>query len=114
MNVMVSVFLFGKPAWEIEDLEGGELTPELIEQIRNTGDKIKNNLDQTAGVLTMLLRNGWSGSGGLYDVNLYKHATLEEAQRELTGLGISPAEVNLMEEDDEDGDEGLAPGATTT
>ncbi len=111
MGVTLSVFLFGKPAWEIEDLEGGELTPELIDQIRNTGDKIKNSLDQTASVLTKLLRNGWSGSGGLYDVDMHKDVTLDEAQRELITLGIDPTEVNLMEEDDEDGDEDLVPGA---
>ncbi len=102
MAVTLSVFLFGKPAWEIEDLEGGELTPELINQIKNTGDKIKNGLDQTAGVLTKLLTNGWNGSGGLYDVNLYKDITLEEARRELTKLGIDPDDANLMEDEDED------------
>jgi hypothetical protein len=99
---MVSVFLFGKPAWEIENLEGGELTTELIDQIRNAGDEIKNSLDQTAGILTKLLRNGWSGSGGLYDVNLYKDTTLEEARRELTELGMDPELVNLMEDEGED------------
>ena len=102
MTVEVSVFLFGKPAWEIEDLEGGELTPELINQIRNTGNEIKNSLDQTADVLTKLLRNGWSGSGALYDVNLYKDITLDEAQGELTQLGIDPEVVNLMEGEDEE------------
>ena len=102
MTVGVSVFLFGKPAWEIEDLEGGDLTPELIDQIRNTGAEIKSSLDQTADVLTKLLRSGWSGSGGLYDVNLYKGITLKEAQEELTKLGINPELVNLMEEEDEE------------
>jgi hypothetical protein len=102
MGVMVSIFLFGKPAWEIESLEGGELTTELIGQIRNAGTEIKNSLDQTAGILAKLLRNGWSGSGGLYDVNLYKDTTLEEARRELMELGLDPELASLMEDEDDD------------
>ncbi len=102
------VFLFGKPAWEMENFQGGELTPELIDQIRDTGKEIDNRLDQTAELLTKLLGNGWSGSGALYDVHMYKDVTLVEAQVELTALGIDPKEVSLMEED-EDGDDDLAP-----
>ncbi len=102
MGVSMIIFLFGKPAWEIRSLEGGQLTPELIDQIRNAGNEIKNSLEQTADVLTKLLKNGWSGEGGLYDVNLYKDTTLEEVQRELTRLGIDQELVNLMEEEEEE------------
>jgi len=37
MKVEVSIYLFGKPAWEIEDFEGGELDEALIEKIRKKG-----------------------------------------------------------------------------
>ena len=107
MTVRAWIFLFGKPAWEIDELEGGEVTQELIEQIRKMGDEIRQNLIWVAEVLTKLLKLGWSGSGGLYDVMLYKDVTLKEAERELAELNINTEQLNLEEEEDEDDDEDL-------
>ncbi len=79
MTVEVSVFLFGKPAWEIEGFEGGELNEAMIERIR---------------------KKGWEGSGTLYDVSLFKDTLLGEARRELADTGLDPALAFEFEDDD--------------
>ncbi len=43
-----------------------------------------------------------SGSGGLYDITLYKEITLQEAEKELVELKINPEYINLEEEDFEE------------
>ena len=63
-----------------------------------------------AEVLTKLIKHGWSGSGGLYDVMFYKDVTLKEAEKELAELNINPEYANLEKEEDEDLEDELAEG----
>jgi hypothetical protein len=101
MTVEISVFLFGKPAWEIEGFEGGELNEALIEQIRKKGKELNQNLDEAADTLKQLLNNGWKGTGTLYDVSMFKDSSLGEARRELAKMGLDP-ELAIEFEDDDD------------
>ncbi len=90
MTVEVNVFLFGKPAWEINGFQGGDLNDELIERIRAKGKDLGRYLDAAADTLQKLVQNGWEGCGTLYDVNLTKDITIGQARRELTELGLDP------------------------
>lgn len=101
MTVEISIFLFGKPAWEIDGFEGGELNQALIEQIRKKGKELNQNLDETADTLARLLNNGWQGTGTLYDVSLFKDSPLGEARRELAKMGLDPELAFEFEDDDE-------------
>jgi len=72
VTVEVSIYLFGKPAWEIEGLEGGGLDEALIEKIRKKGKELSQSLDEVATTLTRMMKKGWDGTGTLYDVDLFK------------------------------------------
>lgn len=100
MTVEVSVFLFGKPAWEIDGFEGGELNEALVQQIRKKGKELSESLDEAANTLTQLMRKGWEGTGTLYDVSLFKDVTLGEARRELAEMGLDPSLAFEFEDDD--------------
>jgi hypothetical protein len=76
MTAEVSIFLFGKPAWEIEGLEGGELDEALIEEIRAKGKELSQSLEEAADALTRLKAIGWEGTGTLYDIRLFKDISL--------------------------------------
>ncbi len=102
-----SLYLFGKPSWEIEGLENGDLTPELIARIAAAGDEIKERLNVSAKVLTKLRALGWNGEGTLYDFNIWKETTREQAIIELSAIGIDPESVSLTEVGE--GDDGFAP-----
>jgi len=102
VTVEVSVFLFGKPAWEIDGFEGGELDDELIERIRAKGKELNQYLDTSAGILKRLLQNGWEGCGTLYDVSLTKDTSIGQARKELIQLGLDPDLVFEYDDDDED------------
>ncbi|MDE1853919.1 MAG: hypothetical protein KGI38_09295 [Thaumarchaeota archaeon] len=101
MTVEVSIFLFGKPAWEIEGFEGGELSEAMIMKIREKGKELNQSLGEAADTLTRLLSKGWEGTGTLYDVSLFKDISLGEARRELAEMGLDP-ELALEFEDDDD------------
>jgi hypothetical protein len=107
MTVEVSIFLFGKPAWEIDGLEGGDLDDALIEQIRAKGKELNESLDHAADLLTKLRRKGWEGSGTLYDVSLFKDVSLGVARKELSELGLDPALAFEFEEEEETNSSGI-------
>ena len=100
MTVEVSVFLFGKPAWEIENFEGGELNEAMINRIRNKGKELSQSLDEAADTLTLLMKKGWDGTGTLYDVSLFKDVSLGEARKELTEIGLDPSLAFEFDDDD--------------
>ncbi len=99
--VTVSVFLFGKPAWEIEGLEGSPVDLELLSAIASCGQELSRRLTRAAELGKKLVVKGWEGYGLLYDVEFYKSVTLKDAEEELKGLGIEPDEVSIREEEDD-------------
>lgn len=102
--VTVSVFLFGKPAWEIDRLEGSPVDFELLEAIASCGQELRVRLARVAELGRRLVERGWEGYGLLYDVEFYKSLTLKDAEEELKALGIEPDEVSIREENEESDD----------
>ena len=103
--VTVSVFLFGKPAWEIDGLEGSPVDPQLLSAIASCGQELSRRLTRAAELGKKLLVRGWEGYGLLYDVEFYKAVTLKGAEDELKAMGIEPDEVSIREEvEDSDGE----------
>lgn len=96
--VAVSVFLFGKPAWEIEGLEGADVTPELLDRIASCGEELDVRLARAVEIGKKLLGRGWEGVGLVYEIDFYKAATLKECENELSAMGIEPNEVAIREE----------------
>ena len=101
LTVEIGVFLFGKPAWEINGFEGADLDDELIGRIREKGKDLNESLNEAADILKKLLQNGWNGTGTLYDVSLFKDISLGEARKELAQLGLDP-DMAFEFDDDED------------
>ncbi len=101
--VTVSVFLFGKPAWEIDRLEGSPVDFELLSAIASCGQQLSRRLARAAEVGRRLIERGWEGYGLLYDVEFYKSVGLKDAEEELKALGIEPDEVGIREETDDSG-----------
>jgi hypothetical protein len=103
--VTVSVFLFGKPAWEIDGLEGSPVDPQLLSAIASCGQELSRRLARAAELGKKLLMKGWEGYGLLYEVEFFKAVTLKDAEEELKALGIEPDEVSIREEtEDSEGD----------
>ena len=101
--VSVSVFLFGKPAWEIDGLEGSPVDLELLSEIASYGQLLSTWLKRAAEIGTRLLGGGWEGNGLLYDMEFYKEISLKDAEKELKDLGIEPDEVSIREESEDCG-----------
>ena len=103
--VSVSVFLFGKPAWEIERLEGSAIDLELLDEVAACGRELSMRLARAAELGKKLVERGWEGVGLLYDMDFYKSVSLREAEEEMKALGIEPDEVSIREEfeDEEEG-----------
>lgn len=97
--VTVSIFLFGKPAWEIEGLEGSPVDFELLGAIASCGQELNSRLTRAAEVGKELVVRGWEGYGLLYSVEFHKAASLKDVEEELKALGIGPDEVSVREED---------------
>jgi hypothetical protein len=99
---IVSVFLFGKPAWEIEGLEGSPIDLQLLAAVAECGEELNRRLTRAAEIGRKLVGGGWEGFGLLYDMEFYKEVRLKEAEDEMRGLAIEPDEVAMREELDED------------
>jgi hypothetical protein len=95
-ETQVIVWLFGKPDWEL-DIEGADVTEETADEIELKGKELQARLLRDAQIVRRLVKSGWVGSGGLYDLFFSKPVPLERAERELTDLGISGDEVTLEE-----------------
>ncbi len=100
--VTVSVFLFGKPAWEIDGLEGSPVDMELLNEVASRGQELSRRLARAAELGRKLVERGWEGVGLLYDIDFYKSISLRDAEEELKALGIEPDEVTIREEDEDD------------
>ena len=97
MGVEADLFLFGKPAWELDMEEAS------AEEIRKKGDEIKERLYRIAEIMEKLEHAGWERySASLYSISFYKEINEEEAKEELRRLGIDPEEVSLMEIEEEE------------
>ena len=97
MGVEADLFLFGKPAWELDMEEAS------AEEIRKKGDEIKERLYRIAEIMEKLEQAGWERySASLYSISFYKEINEEEAREELRRLGIDPEEVSLMEIEEEE------------
>jgi hypothetical protein len=96
--VIVSVFLFGKPAWEIDRLEGSPVDLELLGKVASCGHELSRRLARAAEVGKRLLDGGWKGNGLVYDIEFYKAVSMRDAEDELKALGIEPGEVSVREE----------------
>jgi hypothetical protein len=94
----ITIFLFGKPAWEM-NLEGADAGYEMVEEIDKLSSVMGGRLREAARILKKLLDSGWSGQGCLYDISMYKDQTRAETERELVRLGINPSDVSIEEED---------------
>lgn len=94
----VYVFLFGKPAWEI-DMEGRDFDDAMADELRELGKELAVRLEHASALTKTLLRAGWSGSGTLYDVYFSKDTTLEDAEAELRALGVDMKEITIEEEE---------------
>jgi len=80
-NYMVEtmIYLFGKPAWEI-NVEGCDLNLDIIKEIDQLATDLHDHLKNTAKLLKLFLDKQWQGTGGLYDITVYKNTeTPEEA-----------------------------------
>jgi hypothetical protein len=102
--VSVSVFLFGKPAWEIDELEGSRVNLELLSAIASCGEELNRRLTRAAELGKKLITKGWEGYGLLYEIEFYKEVTLKDAEEELKVLGIESDEVSMREETDYEGE----------
>ncbi len=95
-ETQVTVWLFGKPDWEL-DIEGVDVTEEMAGEIERKGEELQTRLCRDAKIIRKLVKSGWEGSGGLYDLWFSKPIPLEQAEKELADLGISGDEVTLEE-----------------
>jgi hypothetical protein len=95
------IHLFGKPAWELDDLEG-DLPEDYSWKLRQLGEELKARLSEVADVFDKLVKNGWQPYGTLYDINFVKDVTLREAEKELRKLGLQDYIENLNEIEEEE------------
>jgi len=97
----VVLFLFGKPEWEIENMERVSAS-----EIRKKAEELRERLQRIAEIVEKLENAGWKRGGAtLYDIIFYKDITAEEAEKELRQLGIDPEEVGLTEIEEEEEEE---------
>ncbi len=96
----ILLWLFGKPDWEL-DIEGAEVTEEMADEIELLGKELQVRLHMAGQIVRKLITNGWTGSGGLYDLWFSKAIPMEQAKKELATLGISEDDVTLEELEDE-------------
>src|SRR5262249_30708294 len=101
MPVTVSLYLFGKPAVEL-DKEG-----ESIEaaDVRALAEGLHARLTAAADAIDKLGANGWEATMALYDVML-SHPYIDseaDARGRIEDLGLNPDDFFYMEFEDEEG-----------
>jgi hypothetical protein len=100
MSVTISLWLFGKPAHEL-NAEGEAVEPA---QIRALAQDIHDRLDTVADALEKLTAAGWDGSVALYDIHL-SHPYIDteaDARTKVEDLGLDPELFSYMEWEDEE------------
>jgi hypothetical protein len=102
----IGLYLFGKPAWELDGLESQEIKQSFADQLERLGDELRNRLRESARVLRLLIGKGWSAYGGLYDIDFVKDLPKEDAAAEVKelGLDLDVEEEEYEKEEDEEGD----------
>ena len=103
MGVTVCLPLFGNPGHELE-----EGAPIKGDHLRNLAVELQERLQQAAERLDKLTGAGWRTQAAMYEVILHHAAvaTREEAARRLQDLGIDPEELMIVEDVEEEEDEG--------
>jgi hypothetical protein len=102
MSVEIEIFLFGKPAWELDEFENKNLSKDFSKKLRELGKYLYERLNQIADIHEKLVENGWTAVGGLYDIFYYKDITVEEAKKELEELKLEELIPHLEEVDEEE------------
>lgn len=99
MGVVISLPLFGPLGHELE--EGSAVQGR---QLRDLGSELQTRLQRAAETLDRLAADGWAAHVALYDVLLSRSGveTRDEAIRRLTGLGVNPEELLIVEEIEEE------------
>jgi len=100
--VELTIFLFGKPAWEINNFEGESLNAEFAKELERLGEELNKRLREIAKVHKILLENGWEAFGGLYDIHYTKDISLNEAKKELQQLELEKYLDHLEEREVEE------------
>jgi hypothetical protein len=103
MGVTVCLPLFGHPGRELE-----EGRPLKGRQLRDLAEDLHARLLRAAGVLDKLEAGGWTTQAAMFDVLLHHPAvgTREEAVARLRALEIDPEQMMIVEDVEEDEDEG--------
>jgi hypothetical protein len=100
MSVTISLWLFGKPAHEL-NAEGEAVEPD---QIRALAEELHGRLSAVAGALEKLTAAGWEGSVALYDIHLsHRYINTEaDARAKVEDLGLDPELFSYLEWEDEE------------
>ena len=102
MGIFVSMSLFGKPGWELD--EGEEVK---AEELRGLGDSLKARLDEAARAVEVLKADGWDNKLMLYDIAFMPPDTLKtvaDVRRRLKTLNLDVESFTIDIEDDEGDD----------
>src|SRR5262245_24933246 len=93
MSVNVCLPLYGNPGRELEGAVGPR-------ELRELAERLRQRLEQAAGVLEALYADGWSARVGEFDVMLTRPgvSTQEEAERRLRQAGVDPGKFLIFEE----------------
>lgn len=97
----IDLYLFGKPAWELEGLEGEDLNVGFADKLEALGEELNARLRFAARALRELLARGWTATGTLYSIILYKEATWEEVEADAKEIGIDLESIREVEEEEE-------------
>jgi len=97
----INIYLFGKPSWEL-DLEQ-ELDKTFVDELSELRENLYDRLSIAGISIETLFKAGWEAYGTLYDVEMCKDITTEEAKKELKELELEYLIENVNEyEDDEE------------
>lgn len=95
----LQMILFGKPAWEIEGLDGNVLDADFAKNLEALGEDLYIRLKTYAKVMRKLLERGWTAIGGQYDITLRKRGTWEEVVQDVIKAGVDPEALSEVEEE---------------
>ena len=99
--INVSIWLYGKPAWDMA-IEGEEdIDSEILKQ---QGNFLRDYLNAVADAVEKLQSANWACSGGLYTLEFYKEKiSKKEARKEIKDLGIDRNLVHIEEYEEIEG-----------
>ncbi|MEK6947882.1 MAG: hypothetical protein AABX19_01425 [Nanoarchaeota archaeon] len=95
--IILSIWLYGKPSWDIP-IEGKSfLDPRII---REHNEYLYSHLNSICSIIEKLNSNGWNFSevyGEFYAIVFYKNISYSSASKEVSSLDI-PYDKIVMEE----------------